>query len=241
MNDTATLPALTPLAELSNDRLTKMLAAGRVVQECHRVLKKADLNVVGEILKGQGEFIRFNHYPKGDVFDKETGSQYYYHAHRGLAGENGHFHTFARGRGIPDALKPVAYEGDVKWPQGDQTVAHLVAVSMDKYGFPIGFFATNRWVTDEAWFKADDMVNMLDSFEIDHAYPSWPTNRWLGNLIRLFRPEVEALLHHRDEVVEGWGAERPGKDVFEDRKLEVTGEVRISIKKRIATLESLLS
>ena len=241
MNDTVTTPSLTPLAELSSDRLTVMLAAGREVQECHRVLKKANLNVVGEILKGQGEFIRFNHYPKGDVFDQETGSQYYYHAHRGLPGENGHFHTFVRGRGIPEGLKPVPYDGDVKWPQGDQTVTHLIAVSMDKYGFPIGLFATNRWVTDEAWFRAEDMVTMLDRFEIDHAYPSWPTNRWLGNMIRLFRPEVEALLRHRDEVVGEWRVEHPEKDVFEERKLEVTGEVRLSIKKRMASLESLVS
>ena len=241
MNDSAAKPTVSPLAELSNEQLSAMLVAGREVQECHRVLKKASLNVVGELLKGQGEFVRFNHYPKGDVFDKESCSQYYYHSHRGLPGEHGHFHTFVRGQGIPQNMSPVPYDGDVQWPQGEQIVTHFIAVSMDKYGFPIGLFATNRWVTDEAWFGATDMVSMLAGFEIDHAYPSWPTNRWLSNMLRLFQPEIEALLRHRDEVVQRWSEEHPDKDVFEDRKLEVTGDIRISIKRRMQTLTTLLA
>ena len=241
MNDIVGKPAATRLADLSSDQLSSMREAGRDVLECQRVLKKANLNVVGEVLKGQGEFVRFNHYPKGDVFDKETGSQYYYHAHRGLPGENGHFHTFVRAKGIPEGISPVAYDGEVKWPRGDQTVTHFIAVSMDKYGFPIGLFATNRWVTDEAWFKASDMVSMLDDFEIDHAYPSWPTNRWLSNLFRLFRPEIEALLAHRDQVVEQWRTAHPDRDVFEDRKLEITGDIRISTKKRMESLSTLMA
>ena len=240
MSDNVTKPTVIPLVELSNEQLSTMLEAGREVQDCHRVLKKANLNLVGELLKGQGEFVRFNHYPKGDVFDKESGSQYYYHSHRGLPGEHGHFHAFARDNGISGGLTPVPYDGDVKWPQGEQTVTHFIAVSMDKYGFPIGLFATNRWVTDEAWFSAADMVSMLSGFEIDHAYPSWPTNRWLSGMFRLFRPEIEALLRHRDEVVQRWSDTHPDKDVFEDRKLEVTGDIRISVKRRMETLTSLL-
>ena len=241
MSDTANKVTVSPLSELPTEQLRAMLAAGHEVQECLRVLKKANLNVVGELLKGQGEFVRFDHYPKGDVFDNETGSQYYYHAHRGLPGENGHFHTFVRGNGIPANLTPVANKGEVKWPQGDQTVTHFIAISMDKYGFPIGLFATNRWVTDEAWFKASDLVSMLSGFEIDHAYPSWPTNRWISSIFRLFLPEIEALLLHRDEVVERWRVEHPKRDVFEDRKLEVTGDIRISTKRRIETLNKLLA
>ena len=241
MNNPTSLPSVRPLAELSREQLSAMHDAGSEVRECHRVLKKANLNVVGELLKGQGEFVRFNHYPKGDVFDKETGSQYYYHSHRGLPGEHGHFHTFVRGKGIPETLSPVPYDGNVKWPLGEQTVTHFIAVSMDKYGFPIGLFATNRWVTDEAWFCAADLIKMLDGFEIDHAYPSWPTNRWLSHLFCLFQPEIEALLLHRDEVVRDWSENHPGKDVFEDRKLEVTGDIRISIKKRMETLSSMLA
>ncbi len=228
------------LEALSSERLEAMLAAGDEVLECQRVLTKGGLNVVGELLKGQGKFYELNHYPKGDVHDKETGAQYYYHAHRGMAGEHGHFHTFLRRPGIPPDIEPVAYEGKVRWPTGKDAVCHLVAVSMDKYGYPIGLFSTNRWVTDEAWYEAAAVIGMLDQFDIDHAYPSWPVNRWLSSLFRLFRPEISALLRHRDRVVDAWRDQHPGTDVFEDRKLEVTGELRISVKKRIASLRARL-
>ena len=228
------------LASLSRERLLHMYQAGLEVLECERVLSKVKLNIVGEVLKDQGTFYQMNHYPKGDVFDRETFSQYYYHAHRGMPGEHGHFHTFMRRGGIPERLQPVPYDGDVEWPSGTDTVAHFVGISMDKYGSAIGLFATNRWVTGEAWFKAADMVEMIDSFNVDHAWPSWPTNKWVSNLIHLYRPEVEALLLHRDQMVEYWRQTHPGKDVFEDRDLDMTGQVRVSAKKRVAELGALL-
>ena len=245
MSETVTLanpPELDVVAlrELPESQLRMMLSAGEDVQECHRVLKKAGLNVVGEVLKNQGQFVQFNHYPKGDVYDKETFSQYYYHAHRGIAGENGHFHTFLRGGGFADAVEPVPYDGDVKWPSGKDAVTHYIAISMDKYGFAMGLFATNRWVTDETLFSAEDMLSMLDSFAMDHAYPSWPTNLWLTRMFVSFRPEIEALLLHRDMVLTAWREEFPDKDVYEDRALEVTGELRISVQQRLTALQDLL-
>lgn len=68
--------------------------------------------------------------------------------------------------------------------------------------FPIGLFTTNRWVTGEAWYRASDIIAMLDIFCIDHAYPSWPVNIWLTNLLLLFRPQVEWLLMRRDLVID---------------------------------------
>ena len=233
-----TVPAL---ESLSTQQWEHMLEACRVALDCERVLGKVKLNIVGEVLKDQGKFYQMNHYPKGDVFDKETASQYYYHAHRGMPGEHGHFHTFVRGGGIPDHLQPVPYDGEVEWPSGKDLVTHLVGISMDKYGFAIGLFATNRWVTGEAWYDAEAMIQLIDGFNIDHAWPSWPTNRWITSVIHAFRPEVEALLRHRDESVAHWREEHGPADVFEDRELDMTGQLRVSLKKRLATLESLLS
>lgn len=59
-----------------------------------------------------------NHYPKGDVYDAETASQYYYHAHRPEAGEHSHFHTFIRAKGIPRTAKPAPFRGTGKRPRG---------------------------------------------------------------------------------------------------------------------------
>ncbi len=226
-------PELPDLAELPGDTLAQMLDAGEEIRECYRVLSRGGLNVVGELLKAQGTFYELNHYPEGDVYDKDACSQYYYHAHRGVLGEHGHFHTFLRAGAIPEDVHPVPYDGEETWPTGDDAVSHLIAVSMDKYGFPIGLFATNRWVTAEAWYKAEDVIRMCERFEVDHAYPSWPVNRWITAMFRLFRPQISALLRQRDTVVAQWAEEHPGADVYEDRALEITGQFSISVEKQI--------
>ena len=226
------------VGELSRLEREAMLDAGEEVNECYRVLKKGGINIVGELLKDQGTFYELDHYPKGDVYDEETHAQYYYHSHRGTAGEHGHFHTFLRQGAIPDGVRPVVYDGDTKWPTGSDAVCHLVAVSMDVYGFPIGLFSTNRWVTDEVWYAAGEVIGMLDLFDIDHAFPSWPVNRWLTAMFKLFRPEIEALIRHRDEVVEIWRQARPGTDIFEDRDFDITGQIRISVKDKLENLRA---
>ena len=103
-------------ATLPQDRLHDMDAAGEQVRECYRLLKKAKANVVGQCLANQGMFYELNHYPKGDVYDRETHSQYYYHAHRKESGEHGHFHTFVRHKGMPDGMKPIPYDGKASGP-----------------------------------------------------------------------------------------------------------------------------
>ena len=56
-------------------------------------------------------------------------------------------------------------------------------------------------------------------------------------MFRLFRPQVEALLHQRDRVVAAWAEDNPDKDVFEDRKLEVTGWLRVSVKRQLEAVQ----
>ena len=221
--------------------LERMCEAGREVRECLRVLGNADLNLVGECLRGQGTFYELDHYPEGDVYDHHTHAQYYYHAHRGSDGEHGHFHTFLRAKGLPEGVRPVAHQGDEPWPRGDEVLSHLVAISMDRFGFPIGLFTTNRWVTGENWFVACDVERMLDRFRIYHAHPSWPLNRWLGAMVVLFRPTVVALLHERDAVLEDWRARHPGCDAFEDRALEIMSRRPIDTDAQIAEVERRLT
>lgn len=229
-----------PLDALGREQLSRMAEAGEEILECYRVMHRGGLNVVGEVLRAQGTFYEFDHYPTGDVYDPDSFAQYYYHAHRGLSGEHGHFHTFMRAGGMADGVQAVPYSGDVEWPAGTDALSHLVAVSMNGPGFPIGMFATNRWVTGETWYHADDVKQMVDGFCIDHASPSWPTNRWISAMLVLFRPQVEALLDHRDEVVSGWAARYPERDVYEDRELEITGYLPISVEDQFARVRALL-
>ena len=171
-----------------------MLAAGQEVYECNRVLHKVSANVVSEVINTGETFYEWDHYPDGDVYDDETHSQYYYHAHRPEGGEHGHFHIFQRRKGIPTEIQPVANDSDEEWPDDDDNICHLIAIAMDNKGFPITLFTTNRWVTGENWYKADDVISLLDSFDIDHAWPSWPTNRWITAMVKFFRPQIEQLI-----------------------------------------------
>lgn len=209
-----------------------MLMAGVEALECRRVLERGGINLVSEVLRGQGEFVEYEHYPKDDVYDPESRAQYYYHAHR--AGEHGHFHTFLR---ASTGNRDVSPRGD--GPESGEPV-HLIAISMDAYGWPIGLFATNYWVCGGAWLPAEDVIEMLPGFRIDHAFPSWPVNRWIGAIMVLFRPHVEALLRHRDRVIAAWAAAHPERDVLEDRSLDLTGFLSIDVERTVqAVRESL--
>lgn len=227
------------LDRLPQEELEAMLAAGEDVLECYRVLRKAGLNVVGEVLKTQGTFYEAKHYPEGDVFDRDTHSQYYYHAHR--PGEHGHFHLFLRRRGMPAHIRPIARSAEAEGPGGDDALAHLVAISMDVHGYPVSLFTTNRWVTGETWFAGEDISAMLGRFAIDHAYPSWPTNRWLTAMMRLFRPQIAALALERERRVAQWAAEHPESDVLEERGLEVLSELRIDVDAQIEDVRRALA
>jgi hypothetical protein len=234
------LPVVAALDSLERGQLQDMLAAGEEILECYRVLAKGGLNIVGELLKDQGTFYEFDHFPKGDIYDEEFGSQYYYHAHRAEQGEHGHFHTFLRARAIPQEVQPVPYDGDEPWPTGYEALSHLIGISMDPRGFPIGLFATNRWVTAEAWYRATDVIDMVARFRIDHANPSWPTNRWISSMMGLFKPQIAALLEHRDAVLEAWTRDHPGVDVYEDRDLEASGWLAISVDDQLAAIRAAL-
>ncbi len=229
--------------ELPRGELERMLEAGEEILESHRLLTKTGDNIVGEVLRGEGAFYEWNHYPKGDVYDHETHAQYFYHAHptelRG--GEHGHFHTFLRAKGMPEDARPVPYDGEVEWPSGENALSHLIAISMDNRGVPIRLFTTNRWVTGETWYAAEDVIRMLERFEIDHARPSLPVNRWITAMPRLFRPQIIMLIAERDRNIDAWRAKHPDKDVFEDRDLELTSELPISIEEQIAEIRAALA
>jgi len=235
-------PQPVDLARLPRARLEDMAAAGSEVLECHRVLAKTGHNIVGEVLRDQGTFYEWNHYPEGDIYDHVTHSQYYYHAHpqelRG--GEHGHFHTFLRPLGMPDGVRPVALP-DLVLPEGEnEALCHLIAISMDPRGVPIRLFATNRWVTGEVWYAADDVRAMLDRFQIDLAHPSWPVNRWIGAMVRLFQPQIGALIDARDAALAAWRDAYPDRDAYEDRELEIAAMTDIDVDAQVAAVAAAL-
>ena len=220
----------------TTEQLRVMQKAGTDIKDCYRLLLKNEDygNIVREVLRDQGEFVEYDHYPKSDVYDYECFSQYFYHAHRGIDGENGHFHTFLYSRGMPKGLEPAPYNGEEELrPQGDDALSHIISISMNPEGYPIGLFSTNRWVTGETFYKAEDVIAMLDSFKMDLLYPSWPVNIWMTSMIKLFRPQIEVLLRERDNTINLWQFNNLNKDVYEDRDLEVTSETLVDVDDQI--------
>ena len=223
-------------------RLRMMLAAGEEAQEVERVLTRTGDNVVSELLRGYETFYEWDHYPKGDAYDRDSHAQYFYHAHPGglRDKEHGHFHTFVRAKGMPRGMKPMRRKSRDKWPMGNDALTHVVGISMDNRGRPLRLFATNRWVTGETWYRADDVCKVIGRFVIGHARPSWPTNRWVGAMVRLFWPQVVLLLKARDQVIENWGAQNPNRDTLEDRRLEVTSQAEVDVEVQIAAVRAAL-
>jgi hypothetical protein len=237
---------MSDLLNFDRHHLEQMATAGSNILECYRVLQKSSSNVVGEVLRHQGDFFEWDHYPNGDVYDHETHSQFYYHAHPPenrahiWGDEHGHFHTFLRPKGMPKNIKPVKLP-DYEKPEGDNdALTHFVGIAMDNAGYPIRLFTTNRWVTGETWYKADDVKSLLPRFDMDLATPSWPANLWVTNMIKLFQPLIEDLLNQRDAAVTNWEAEHPSINAYEDRSLEITSITDISVERQIKNIKAAL-
>ena len=146
-----------------------------------------------------------------------------------------------REAGMPKGIRPVAQSVSESMKERQDCFSHLIAISMDRKGDPIALFTTNRWVTGENWYAAEDVIAMLDRFKIDQARPSWPTNRWIGAMVSLYRPQIVNLLHERDAAVVAWQEQHPEEDVFEDRRLEITSQCGISADHQIAAVETALA
>lgn len=231
---------MTELATLSLARLKAMSKAATTTLDALRAMGKAGTNPVAQVLAHQGKFYEMKHYPKGDVYDGETGAQYYYHAHRVETGEHGHFHVFMRAKGIPHAVKPARCEGTAAQPAGDNAVCHLIGISMDRAGLPVGLLTTNRWVTGETFYSARDVIRLLGRFSVDHVHPCLATNRWITAMVTLFRPQIETLLRERDAATAAWTAAHPGRDVLEDENLEITSQMIVDIDTQIASIDQAL-
>jgi uncharacterized protein DUF6969 len=186
----------------------------RAAQEaayCERLLAKSGENVLRETLRDAPSVAAWSHYPPGDVFDPDSGGQWYYHCHLPPADdfEHGHYHCFVR-------------------PEGAQgPVHHLIAVGVDAYGRLHRLFTVNQWVVGDNWLGAEATIGLLPRFDMELAKPSYLVNRWLTAIIRQYQPEIEGLISERDATL----AQLAGNDDIaaarEDRSLEVTSSMLI--------------
>ncbi len=207
-------------------------------------LAKAGKNPVTKVLGDAPVVNEWAHFPPGDVIDASTCSQYYYHAHAAeerVPGEHGHFHTFLRAETpFPTLRQAAPVDATISEPDAT-SVTHLIGISTDASGWPIRLFTTNRWVTDEVWYQADDVIGMLDRFDMTVGQPSYELNRWVTAIVRLFRPQIVDLIRARDEAIAQLQVAHPQGDAFEDRDLQVISQIAIDFLAQVRAIEAALA
>ena len=187
----------------------------RAAQEaafCERLLAKSGENVLRETLRDAASVEAWAHYPAGDVFDPESGGQWYYHCHIPAADgtEHGHYHCFVR----PDGA--------------NGPVHHLIAIGVDPFGKLHRLFTVNQWVVGDAWLAAEPTIALLPRFDMQLAKPSYLVNRWLTAIVTQYQPEIETLIRERDRVLAERAGEGDAEAVRQDRSLEVTSSLVIT-------------
>lgn len=184
-------------------------------------------------------FTEWDHYPKGDVHDKENGSIWFYHAHSEDEGarpwtEHGHFHLFGYTELIEEGTKPIALPEEPDYEKGG--LCHLAAVSFDHSGLPIRIFTTNRWVTNEWLYPAEQLIPLLDKFAITNEKFSI-TSKWLMALLKLYRPQIEWAMRQRDETIEKIRALDP-EGFAENKSFEVLSAIEFDLAAQIDRIEA---
>ena len=185
--------------------------ARREIAFCEAILAKGGLTVLTEIFHGVSSVEAWEHFPPGDVYDPQSGAQWYYHCHPAAEGsaEHGHFHCFVR----PDG------------PDGP--IHHLAAIGIDRDGRPLRIFTVNQWVVDDEWADAQTTIALLPRFDMQMPRPSYLVNRWLTAMFVAWEPEIAELIRARDLTL---AAHVPpeGTPARRDRGLEVLSELRLA-------------
>lgn len=228
-----------------------MIAAAAVIRDCRSELAARNTDLVSEMIEGDSAICAWRHYPDGEVYDPKSHAQYFFHAHSQdsrQASERGHFHTFLRAEGMPGGVAPLllpelAVADAVPAPQAAplkhgtrDEVSHLIAIAIDGRSEPVRLFTTNRWVTGETWYRGEDVVQMLDRFAVADGGPSAIVNRWIGAIVELFRPQIAALLHARDDTVMAWRRRRR-THVLEDPRLEITSSLDVELDTQLGLVD----
>lgn len=158
-------------------------------------------NAVLEVLDGQRPKSK-QKYPEDKLHFSDNGWLAYYHCHdmpENDTEEHGHFHLF------------VSSTGDGKdW-------CHVCALSMDGEGQPLAWFMVNQWVTGTAWLSADQIAPLLNDITIPDSVSV--TERWLLNLLIVYRNTIKKLLFKRDKVMTKIMENSVQDDIFNDHQI----------------------
>jgi hypothetical protein len=232
--------------------------AAAALRRCRAELAACGGSIVREATGGADAIVDWRHYPESDAYDPLTHLQYFFHRHAAPAGprppwpvECGHFHLFLRGEGFPAGISPLVFADSAvaaEVPPAPQSaplsrgrraeVCHLIAIAVDAAGAPIGLFTTNRWVTGETWYRAEDMIRLIEQISFDAVRPATLLDRWIAALVRLFAADIALVLQRRDRAILDWRWRRPRRNALEDPQLEITSHAAIDLDARLAAVEA---
>lgn len=185
---------LIKLSDYSNEFITK-------ISKIIKSLKSEGSNLVKKIMNGKKyEYDPYTHYPyDGGIKDEKTGYQVFFHIHR--ENEYGHFHTFATDE-----------NGDL---------IHLVLISMNEEGKPIGLATVNRWVTGDKYVKADIIKYLAKDFYIEpNLYNDKRVIEFVNSIFKGYSEEINDLFDERDKWIRNY-VNNNFREPFEDRKYEI--------------------
>ena len=211
-----------PMTSACSRDIPALRRAGAELLDVIEALQARGHNVVTELQPAERAMQQWDHYPANDANDPVSGYRWYYHAHPGPQAEveHGHFHVFSAASTLADAGRYI----------------HLIGLSVSADGMPLRAFTTNRWVTNELYAPAGQVLRRLQRFSMQVPSDLALVHRWLAAVIVLFRPQIRALLAERDERLSQAQARRP--NVFEDRRTTLLSQCALDLRQQMAWVDA---
>ncbi|MCP4315982.1 MAG: hypothetical protein GY789_08190 [Hyphomicrobiales bacterium] len=228
---------------LSRERLLAMQSAAddmiAVLEEAAEQQKHILIDVLNAT--APDAFTQWQHYPPGDVHDREKGALWFYHAHSDDVSErpwneHGHFHMFVYTEHVEEGIEPIALPPEPDFELGG--LCHLVAISFDPAGTPMQVFTVNRWVAQEWQYPAEEVIRLLGLFDLDNKEFAL-TTKWLVAALKLFRPQIEWSLRERDKAI-ALLREKDPEGFSEDEDVEVLSSFPFDLGTQIEAIEEAL-
>lgn len=228
-------------AQPGEKRAAMRLAAGQLI-DCYASLSTRGAHLLGDLL-GNERPRQWRHYPENDVIDGLLGYQYFYHSHspqdRDASSEHGHFHLFARMDSDVHRIDEGAERRFLQRVHDEPAVANtanLLCISLDSRGVPTDLFTVNRWVTGDHLLSASNTLRLLAAFKVEAA-GSAPVNHWIAAMVRLFWPQIEELLAHRDHMLMRLAKRRRQAGLLDGGNVEMLSSISIDIDTQISLLD----
>ncbi|MFC1664556.1 DUF6969 family protein [Pseudomonadota bacterium] len=206
---------------VENAQLRRSYLAGLKIEEILEGLSKEGKSVVDVVLNNK-PFVKWEMYPwEGGILDQRNSSQYFYHSHTGYKNEHGHFHSF------------YYYQ---------RKLAHLIAIGITKKGQINKLYTFNRWSPGDHYFPAKRLKSFLPRFNVGSRNRlDARLHQLINNVHVLFQPEIEWLFDARDETFRQYREAHDGQSPYEDRSLEITSELSIDLRVKLAQLREELT